>query len=218
MTRSFVWPVSMTVRFHLFPFRTQKLSSLVPKIVGWKRPVKIGRCRLLKTQPPGRANGPARGCLYAPLAQLVEQLTLNQWVLGSSPRWCTKNTATSVAVFFYAPSPSGRAHASRKRLHSPRGERSLKTFHWNVFLTLPLMVHQKQPYTVCRAVFLLQHPGTLRLSRCRRGREQLVPAACSGGHKIERGSLWCLISRKEGLHHPLRGSRMRCANVCVHLA
>ena len=27
--------------------------------------------------------------IYAPLAQLVEQLTLNQWVLGSSPRWCT---------------------------------------------------------------------------------------------------------------------------------
>ena len=102
MTRSFVWPVSMTVRFHLFPFRTQKLSSLVPKIVGWKRPVKIGRCRLLKTQPPGRANGPARGCLYAPLAQLVEQLTLNQWVLGSSPRWCTKKGQQRklLALFF----------------------------------------------------------------------------------------------------------------------
>ena len=27
---------------------------------------------------------------YAPLAQLVEQLTLNQWVRGSSPRRCTK--------------------------------------------------------------------------------------------------------------------------------
>ena len=25
------------------------------------------------------------GIEYAPLAQLVEQLTLNQWVLGSSP-------------------------------------------------------------------------------------------------------------------------------------
>ena len=25
----------------------------------------------------------------APLAQLVEHLTLNQGVLGSSPRWCT---------------------------------------------------------------------------------------------------------------------------------
>ena len=36
----------MTVRFHLFPFRTQKLSSLVPKIVRWKRRVKIGSRRL----------------------------------------------------------------------------------------------------------------------------------------------------------------------------
>ena len=44
-------PVSMTVRSHLFPFRTQKLSSLVPKIVGWTRPVKIGRCRRLKNKP-----------------------------------------------------------------------------------------------------------------------------------------------------------------------
>ena len=33
--------------------------------------------------------------IYAPLAQLVEQLTLNQWVLGSSPRWCTKNEAVA---------------------------------------------------------------------------------------------------------------------------
>ena len=39
--------VSMTVRFHLFPFRTQKLSLLVPKIVSWKRLVKIGSRRLL---------------------------------------------------------------------------------------------------------------------------------------------------------------------------
>ena len=33
----------------------------------------------------------------APLAQMVEQLTLNQWVLGSSPRWCTKD--------FWTPNP-----------------------------------------------------------------------------------------------------------------
>ena len=45
------------------------------------------------------------------IGHLGEQLTLNQWVLGSSPRWCTK----------------------------------------------------VQPYTVCRAVFLLQFPGTLRI-------------------------------------------------------
>ena len=38
--------VSVTVRFHLFPFRTQKLISLVPKIVRWKRGVKIVSLRL----------------------------------------------------------------------------------------------------------------------------------------------------------------------------
>ena len=64
----------MAKSFHLFPYRTQKLSSFTSKILGWRRPGKIDRCRHL----------------YAPLAQLVEQLTLNQWVLGSSPRWCTK--------------------------------------------------------------------------------------------------------------------------------
>ena len=36
----------MAERFHLFPFRTQKLSLLVPKIVSWKRLVKIGSRRL----------------------------------------------------------------------------------------------------------------------------------------------------------------------------
>ena len=66
-------PVSMTVRSHLFPFRTQKLSSLVPKIVGWTRPVKIGRCRrlssirLLKPQPDG---------LYGPLVKRLRQRPL----------------------------------------------------------------------------------------------------------------------------------------------
>ena len=37
--------------------------------------------------------------IYAPLAQLVEQLTLNQWVLGSSPRWCTKFPVTGRYIF-----------------------------------------------------------------------------------------------------------------------
>ena len=45
-TWSVIWSVTMTVRFHLFPFRTQQLSSLVPKIVSWKRLVKIGSRRL----------------------------------------------------------------------------------------------------------------------------------------------------------------------------
>ena len=38
-------PVFITVRTHLFPFRTQQLSSRVPTILGGKLPGKIGRCR-----------------------------------------------------------------------------------------------------------------------------------------------------------------------------
>ena len=34
----------------------------------------------------------------APLAQSVEQLTLNQWVLGSNPRRCTMKKARDTAV------------------------------------------------------------------------------------------------------------------------
>ena len=37
--------VLMTVRVHPFPSRTRQLSSLVPTILGWKRPGKIGRCQ-----------------------------------------------------------------------------------------------------------------------------------------------------------------------------
>ena len=61
------------LRSHLFPCRTQKLSSSSPTILCGRLHGKIGFADLE----------------YAPLAQMVEQLTLNQWVLGSSPRWCT---------------------------------------------------------------------------------------------------------------------------------
>ena len=37
--------VIITLRIHLFPFRTQKLSSAVPKILGGKLLGKIGRRR-----------------------------------------------------------------------------------------------------------------------------------------------------------------------------
>ena len=96
----------MTVRFHLFPFRTQKLSLLVPKIVSWKRLVKIGSRRLLYgplvkrlRQRPLTPLTSVRfryGSPYAPLAQLVEQLTLNQWAQGSSPWRCTTTTKSEL--------------------------------------------------------------------------------------------------------------------------
>ena len=40
---------------------------------------------------------------YAPLAQLVEQLTLNQWVQGSSPWRCTKKRHRFIRCLFCAP-------------------------------------------------------------------------------------------------------------------
>src|SRR4051812_40287242 len=42
--------------------------------------------------------GPALAAGCAPLAQLAEQLTLNQWVPGSSPGGCTKSPVTSRQV------------------------------------------------------------------------------------------------------------------------
>ena len=72
------WSVSMTVRFHLFPFRTQKLSLLVPKIVSWKRLVKIGSRRLL----------------YGPLVKWLRHgpFTAVTWVRFpyGSPYWCNR--------------------------------------------------------------------------------------------------------------------------------
>ena len=41
----------MTVSVHPFPSRTRQLSSLVPTILGWKRPGKIGRCQHEKNSP-----------------------------------------------------------------------------------------------------------------------------------------------------------------------
>ena len=44
------------------------------------------------------------------IGQLGEQLTLNQWVLGSSPRWCTRISPTEAWGLFFCITPreSGR--------------------------------------------------------------------------------------------------------------
>ena len=62
------------------------------------------------------------------MSHLGEQLTLNQWVLGSSPRWCTKEcVARNCSAFFIAlfqegtiwctigDTRTGRRHASAVR-------------------------------------------------------------------------------------------------------
>ena len=44
------FPVVMTKGIHLFPSRTQKLSPWVPKVLGWRRPGRIGRCRIPRSR------------------------------------------------------------------------------------------------------------------------------------------------------------------------
>ena len=43
-------PVIMAVRIHLFPFRTQKLSLLAPKVLSGPPLGRIGRCRISKNK------------------------------------------------------------------------------------------------------------------------------------------------------------------------
>ena len=65
-------PVVMTERSHLFPYRTQKLSSPVPKVLGWTRPGRIGRCRFP---------------LLFLSSSMAEHPAVNRVVVGSSPTW-----------------------------------------------------------------------------------------------------------------------------------
>ena len=40
------FPVIMAKGIHLFPYRTQKLSLSAPMVLGWRRPGRVGRCRI----------------------------------------------------------------------------------------------------------------------------------------------------------------------------
>ena len=39
-------PVIMAKGSHLFPYRTQKLSLSAPMVLGWRRPGRVGHCRI----------------------------------------------------------------------------------------------------------------------------------------------------------------------------
>ena len=106
--------VFLPQRVHLFPFRTQKLSSAEAKILAWRRAGKIAQRQLkqlilkdrlfpysslaqsvadsLRIKPQELWRNPPKPhpniCTiptYSSLAQSVEHLTVNQGVTGSSP-------------------------------------------------------------------------------------------------------------------------------------
>ena len=80
--------VLQTQRVHLYPFRTQKLSSAVVKILGWKRPGKIAQCQHRtgngENRSPILKKGEAKPN-YGGVAQLGEHLPCKQGVMGSNP-------------------------------------------------------------------------------------------------------------------------------------
>ena len=73
--------VLIAVRVHPFPSRTRQLSSLAPKILGWRRPGKIGSADTIERSGLDRT----RPLLYSSLAQSVEHAAVNRRVVGSSP-------------------------------------------------------------------------------------------------------------------------------------
>ena len=60
--------VTIALRSHLFSFRTQKLSSIALKVLGWTRPGRIGSCRI---------------SLFL-VSSAVEQSAVNRWVASSN--------------------------------------------------------------------------------------------------------------------------------------
>ena len=44
-------PVVMAKGSHLFPYRTQKLSLSAPMVLGWRRPGRVGHCRIPNETP-----------------------------------------------------------------------------------------------------------------------------------------------------------------------
>ena len=46
----------MAKGIHLFPYRTQKLSLSAPMVLGWRRPGRVGRCRI-----PWKKDSPLTG-------------------------------------------------------------------------------------------------------------------------------------------------------------
>ena len=85
------FPVMMAKGYHLFPYRTQKLSPSAPMVLGWTRPGRVGRCR----NPIFLSSS------------MAEHSAVNRVVVGSSPTWGAIPPQSSRRVFvlysYYVP-------------------------------------------------------------------------------------------------------------------
>ena len=92
--------VLMTVRVHPFPSRTRQLSSLVPTILGWKRPGKIGR-RQHKRKHPTKSWG-VFSYAYWGLPQIPRIIVAKWWSFRNARGECHRRCRRA------APPPYGK--------------------------------------------------------------------------------------------------------------
>ena len=125
--------VLITMRIHLFPFRTQKLSSFVPKILGGQPPGKIGRCR--------HSAVPFRAALlsYSSLAQLAEHAAVNRrGVRSSRTSGASKNLENTTFSRFFT--------FRKVSVKLPFWDWSLKFYIKFSHMTVNLKTHNKRIY------------------------------------------------------------------------
>ena len=87
--------------------------------------------RLAKAEVAG--SSPVFRSMFALLAQLVEHLTLNQGVRGSSPRWCTRAKKyelrkVGVRILIYLAAYAGLIYRSRLNCRRLRFSRRFHPF------------------------------------------------------------------------------------------
>ena len=84
------------MRFHLFPFRTQKLSSFTSTILGGWPPGKIDNADIKE-----ESTDTCAFFTYSSLAQSVERVTVNHDAVGSSPTGGAIKKSHHQVAFFY---------------------------------------------------------------------------------------------------------------------
>ena len=121
-------------------------SHMVHQSTRCKKLQRVFYCNLSKKVQSGAPSGDENSSGPPP----VRRAKTPQWGVfraRESPRWCTRKSRNECCGFFVAPFPPGRTHTSRKRSCSSRGDWSLNSVRRTEFLTRPLMVHQRMPYT-----------------------------------------------------------------------
>ena len=92
--------VTIALRTHLFPFRTQKLSSIALKVLGWTRPGRIGSCRI---------------SLFL-VSSAVEHSAVNRRVVGSNPTRGAKKHKIGFSILCFLFLYTGYEPTTRSRI------------------------------------------------------------------------------------------------------